>query len=135
MRGNESCRNNRCEFNQKMGSVPEVSPRIVKEYQRVKKLLSFKGSDPLKLNNLRNSFKRSDPLNTLLGVIVKSGVQAAESSGDLVDVCYLDSILEFHSSDDLGQVSESAQSAPVALCTLPELVHHVQHSVSRQAAL
>ena len=32
----------------------------------------------------------------------------AESSGDLIDVCYLDSVFEFYSRDYLGQVRESA---------------------------
>ena len=32
----------------------------------------------------------------------------AESSGDLIDVCYLNSVFELHSSDHLGQVRESA---------------------------
>ena len=40
--------------------------------------------------------------------IVKSGVQATESSGGLIDCCYLDSIFEFDSSDYFGQVIESA---------------------------
>jgi hypothetical protein len=30
-----------------------------------------------------------------------------ESSGGLVDVCYLDSVFEFHPSDHLGQVIEA----------------------------
>ena len=42
------------------------------------------------------------------GAIVKSGVQATESSGGLIDCCYLDSIFEFDSSDYFGQVIESA---------------------------
>ena len=32
----------------------------------------------------------------------------AESSGDLIDVCYLNSVFELHSSDHLGQVRGSA---------------------------
>ena len=40
--------------------------------------------------------------------IVKSGVQATESSGGLIDCCYLDSIFEFDSSDYFGQVIECA---------------------------
>ena len=43
-----------------------------------------------------------------VGAIVKSGVQATESSGGLIDCCYLDSIFEFDSSDYFGQVIESA---------------------------
>ena len=42
-----------------------------------------------------------------LGVIVKSGVQAVESSGDLIDPCHLDTIFKFNSSNHLGQVVES----------------------------
>ena len=42
------------------------------------------------------------------GAIVKSGVQANESSGGLVDRCHLDTILKFNSSNDLRQVIESA---------------------------
>ena len=41
------------------------------------------------------------------GVIVKSGVQAVESSGDLIDPCHLDTIFKFNSSNHLGQVAES----------------------------
>ncbi len=41
------------------------------------------------------------------GVIVKSGVQAVESSGDLIDPCHLDTIFKFNSSNHLGQVVES----------------------------
>jgi hypothetical protein len=40
-------------------------------------------------------------------VIVKSGVQTAESSGGLIDVSHLDSISEFDSRDHLGKVIES----------------------------
>ena len=32
---------------------------------------------------------------------------SAESSGDLIDICYLNSVFEFHSRDHLGQVRES----------------------------
>ena len=41
-------------------------------------------------------------------VIVKSGVQAMDSSGGLIDVCDFDSIVEFHSSNHLGQIIESS---------------------------
>ena len=42
------------------------------------------------------------------GVIVKSGVLAIDSSGGLIDVCHFDSIVEFHSSNHLGQIIESS---------------------------
>ena len=41
-------------------------------------------------------------------VIVKSGVWPFDSSGDLVDFCYLDSIFEFNSRDHFGQVIKPA---------------------------
>ena len=41
-------------------------------------------------------------------VIVKSGVLAIDSSGGLIDVCHFDSIVEFHSSNHLGQIIESS---------------------------
>ena len=40
------------------------------------------------------------------GVIVKSGVWKIDSSGGLIDVCHFDSIVEFHSSNHLGQIIE-----------------------------
>ena len=40
-------------------------------------------------------------------VIVKSGVWHDESGGDLVDLCYLDSIFEFDFSYDLGEIIET----------------------------
>jgi hypothetical protein len=40
------------------------------------------------------------------GVIVKSGVCPFELSGDLVDVCHLDSVFEFDSGDHLRQEIE-----------------------------
>ena len=43
-----------------------------------------------------------------LRVIVKSGVLAIDSSGGLIDVCHFDSIVEFHSSNHLGQIIESS---------------------------
>jgi len=42
------------------------------------------------------------------GVIVKSGVQAVESSGGLIDVCHLDTISELDSGYHLRQVIETA---------------------------
>ena len=39
-------------------------------------------------------------------VIVKSGVWKIDSSGGLIDVCHFDSIVEFHSSNHLGQIIE-----------------------------
>ena len=44
----------------------------------------------------------------LLGVIVKSGVWAIESSGDLVVILYFDSIFKFDPFDHLRQVIEAA---------------------------
>ena len=44
----------------------------------------------------------------ILAFIVKSGVQAYESSGGLIDRCDLDPIFKFNSSNDLGEVVESA---------------------------
>ena len=41
-------------------------------------------------------------------VIVKSGVLAIDSSGGLIEVCHFDSIVEFHSSNHLGQIIESS---------------------------
>ena len=32
----------------------------------------------------------------------------AESSGGLIDVCYFDSVFEFHAGDHLREISESA---------------------------
>ena len=43
-----------------------------------------------------------------LGVIVKSGVEEIDSSGGLIDVCHLDTIVEFQSSNHLGQIIESS---------------------------
>ena len=43
-----------------------------------------------------------------VGVIVKSGVLAIDSSGGLIDVCHFDSIVECHSSNHLGQIIESS---------------------------
>jgi len=40
--------------------------------------------------------------------IVKSGVWPFDSSGDLVNLCHLDSIFEFDSRNHLGQVVEAA---------------------------
>jgi len=41
-------------------------------------------------------------------VIVKSGVSASESSGDLINSFHLDSIFEFDSFNDLRQIIEAA---------------------------
>ena len=43
-----------------------------------------------------------------VGVIVKSGVLPIDSSGGLIDVGHFDSIVEFHSSNHLGQIIESS---------------------------
>ena len=45
---------------------------------------------------------------TLFRVIVKSGVLPIDSSGGLIDVGHFDSIVEFHSSNHLGQIIESS---------------------------
>ncbi len=58
-----------------------------------------------------------------------------ESSGDLIGSCYLDSIFEFHSSDDFRQIIEPPLAAPVLLGTQAKLEHHMQHPISAQAAL
>ncbi len=42
------------------------------------------------------------------GVIAQSGVLAPESSGDQIDVCYLNTVFELYSSYHLGQVVEAA---------------------------
>lgn len=41
------------------------------------------------------------------GVIVKSGVQPFESSGDLIGFCHLDTIFELDSGHHLRQVIET----------------------------
>ena len=48
-----------------------------------------------------------------VGVIVNSGVQAVESSDLLVDLLHFNSAVEFDSSDDLSQVIEAPEIAPV----------------------
>jgi hypothetical protein len=42
------------------------------------------------------------------GVIAKSGVLAPESSGDQIDLCYLNTVFELYSGYHLGQVIEAA---------------------------
>jgi hypothetical protein len=42
------------------------------------------------------------------GVIAKSGVLAPESSGDQIDVYYLNTVFELYSGYHLGQVVEAA---------------------------
>ena len=44
----------------------------------------------------------------ILGVIAKSGVLAPESSGDQIDLCYLNTVFELYSGYHLGQVIEAA---------------------------
>jgi len=44
----------------------------------------------------------------LFRVIAQSGVLASESSGDQIDVCYLNTVFELYSSYHLGQVIEAA---------------------------
>jgi hypothetical protein len=41
-------------------------------------------------------------------VIAKSGVLAPESSGDQIDLCYLNTVFELYSGYHLGQVIEAA---------------------------
>ncbi len=69
------------------------------------------------------------------GVIVKSGVSTPDLGGDLVNGFHLYSISEFHPGNHLRQIIEAAQASPVFLCAHPQLEHHVQHSVTRQATL
>ncbi len=45
---------------------------------------------------------------TLDRVIAQSGVLASESSGDQIDVCYLDTVFELYPSYHLGQVVKAA---------------------------
>ena len=58
--------------------------------------------------DLSSEVKVHQTKSSLEGVIVKSGVQGSESSGDLINLCYLDSISKFDSSNHLCQVIESA---------------------------
>jgi|GEM_PF-2604875 len=54
-------------------------------------------------------FMKPNPFLRILDrVIVKSGVQAFQSNGGLVDFCHLDSIFEFDPGYDLRQVLETA---------------------------
>ena len=76
--------------------------------------------------------KRPRPDSTSYCQIWCSGL---ESSGDLIGSCYLDSIFEFHSSDDFRQIIEPPLAAPVLLGTQAKLEHHMQHPISAQAAL
>ncbi len=48
---------------------------------------------------------------------------------------YLDSVLEFHSLDDLGEPAEPPQPPPLAFGTLAELEHHGKQGATAQAAL
>ena len=54
----------------------------------------------------RRSGRVSPGVRPKIGVIVKSGVWKIDSSGGLIDVCHFDSIVEFHSSNHLGQIIE-----------------------------
>ena len=47
---------------------------------------------------------------------------------------YLNSVLEWHSLDDLSQPAEPAQPSPAGFRALAELEHHVEHGVAAQAA-
>jgi len=46
--------------------------------------------------------------NSVSRVMPKSGVLTPESSGDQIDVCYLNTVFELYSSYHLGQVIEAA---------------------------
>ena len=70
-----------------------------KSLQRVVKELERNGSESPQLDLLHIQGRG-------LGVIVKSGVWKIDSSGGLIDVCHFDSIVEFHSSNHLGQIIE-----------------------------
>ena len=56
----------------------------------------------------RNRRPIAAPLGSLMGVIAKSGVLAPESSGDQIDLCYLNTVFELYSGYHLGQVIEAA---------------------------
>ena len=54
---------------------------------------------------------------------------------DLVLVSGFNSVFERSSGYDFGEVVKAASSPPVLLSALPELEHHVQHAIPRQASL
>ena len=87
-----------------------------------------------KRRNHGSAFKAKVAL-AALRVIVKSGVSAIESSGGLIDCCYLDTIFEFDSCNHLRQVIEPAQATPIIFRAQPQLKHHVQHPIAGQATL
>jgi hypothetical protein len=68
-----------------------------------------------------------------VGAFVKSGVWPAESSGELIDVCHINTIFEFDSDYNFRQVIESAQAPSLLLRTLRMPEHHMQHT-SREYA-
>ena len=77
-------------------SLPRTNPGNRHQYKRV--------NGPYRL------YMQAGPETKLpfgnLRVIVKSGVWKIDSSGGLIDVCHFDSIVEFHSSNHLGQIIE-----------------------------
>ena len=59
---------------------------------------------------VRNGYLPAREIQTGLGPVTSNcqiWCSSAESSGDLIDICYLNSVFEFHSRDHLGQVRES----------------------------
>jgi hypothetical protein len=64
-------------------------------------------------DNILGALRDNEKINSILrtaekGVIAQSGVSASESSGDQIDVCYLNTIFELYPSYHLGQVLEAA---------------------------
>ncbi|MGB4068403.1 MAG: hypothetical protein WBK08_10275, partial [Nitrospira sp.] len=84
-------------FNDRFGFYPLyyfVRPGACAVSPSLPELLALSAPTDLDYNALAVFFR----------VIVKSGVQQSESSGDLVRLCCLDSIREFHARGDFGQV-------------------------------
>ena len=76
-----------------------------------------------------HDYKRNGT-STLFGAMVNSGVQAVESSGVLIDLLHFNSVVEFETGDDLGQVIKTSQPVPAHLGTQSKLEHHMQHRVT-----
>mgnify|MGYP000368561256 CR=1 FL=1 len=107
----------------------ERPEKVIDEYSRILKpngVLLLVAENPLCLSypvtKIQSLVKKR--------VIVKSGVSASESSGDLVNFVHLYSISEFCSRNYLRQVVKPAQATPFFLCTHSQLEHHVQHAIS-----
>ena len=82
-------------------------------------------------NGVRESAIDTGPgYRIYFGAMVKSGVQAVESSGGLIDSLHFNSVVEFDSGDDLGQVVKASEFAPALLSTQSQFEHHVQHRVT-----